>query len=57
MATSLRHIGLALICETCDGEIDLPEDLESGNGICRQCGIAFLVDAPYETGHGTQHTA
>lgn len=56
MRHSLAHIGLALVCETCDGEIDLPDDLDAGTGICRQCGIAFLVDAPYETGQ-ERHSA
>ena len=40
-------IGLAMACEACEGDIDLPADLASGTGMCRQCGIAFLVDAPY----------
>ncbi|MEJ7635422.1 hypothetical protein [Aeromicrobium sp.] len=57
MRHSLAHIGLALACETCEGEIDLPEDLTSGNGICRQCGIAFLVDAPYVTTDRARRTA
>ena len=57
MRHSLELIGLAMVCETCEGEIDLPEDLESGTGICRQCGIAFLVDAPYETERGSRRTA
>jgi transcription initiation factor TFIIIB Brf1 subunit/transcription initiation factor TFIIB len=46
-----------MVCETCEGEIDLPEDLESGTGICRQCGIAFLVDAPYEADRASRHSA
>lgn len=49
MRNALAHIGLALVCETCDGEVELPEDLESGSGLCRQCGTVFLVDAPYLT--------
>ncbi|WP_162891345.1 hypothetical protein [Aeromicrobium sp. A1-2] len=47
MRTSLHHVGLAMECEACGDDIDLPADLESGTGVCRQCGIAFLVDAPY----------
>lgn len=47
MNDSLRHIGLLLVCEACDGEISLPDDLEEGTGLCHQCGIAFLIDAPY----------
>jgi hypothetical protein len=54
MRHSLELIGLATACETCEGEIDLPEDLESGIAMCRQCGIAFLVDAPYETARTTR---
>jgi hypothetical protein len=57
MRHSLAHIGLALVCETCDGEIDLPDDLEAGTGMCRQCGIAFLVDAPYDVSVGSRHIA
>jgi hypothetical protein len=57
MSNSLRHIGLGLTCETCDGEIELPDDLEAGTGICRQCGIAFLVDAPYERGQASRRSA
>jgi hypothetical protein len=47
MRNTWAHIGLVLVCETCDGEVDLPDELESGTGLCRQCGIAFVVDAPY----------
>ena len=43
MRHSLALIGLALVCETCDGEIDLHED-RAGSGICRQCGIMVLVE-------------
>jgi hypothetical protein len=57
MRHSLELIGLAMVCETCEGEIDLPEDLESGTGMCRQCGIAFLVDAPYEAARTSRTSA
>lgn len=46
MYTSLRHIGLLLACEICEGEVDLHDD-DSGTGTCRHCGIAFHIDAPY----------
>lgn len=49
MRQALAHIGLALVCEACDGEVELPDDLERGTGLCRQCGLVFLVDAPYST--------
>ena len=57
MRNSLALIGLAMVCETCEGEIDLPEDLESGTGMCRLCGIEFLVDAPYDAVRGSRHSA
>jgi hypothetical protein len=46
MSESLADLGLALVCETCECEIDFTDDLASEVGICRQCGMAFLVDAP-----------
>jgi hypothetical protein len=36
--------GLAVICETCESEIDVLDDV-AGRGVCRHCGIAFLLDA------------
>ena len=47
MDTSLRSLGLMLLCEVCEAEIDLPDNLVEGTGICRHCGIAFILDAPY----------
>lgn len=44
MNDSLVDLGLALVCETCECEIDFTDEL-SDVGLCRQCGIAFLVDA------------
>jgi hypothetical protein len=44
MSESLADLGLALVCETCECEIDFPDGLASEVGICRQCGMAFLVD-------------
>jgi hypothetical protein len=35
--------GLHMVCETCESEIDFPDEVASEVGICRQCGIAFLV--------------
>jgi hypothetical protein len=46
MSESLVDQGLALVCETCECEIDFPDDRASDVGICRECGIAFLMDAP-----------
>lgn len=43
MNESLTDLGLALVCETCQSEIDFPDEVASEVGICRQCGIAFLV--------------
>ena len=46
MNESLYDLGLALVCETCESEIDFPDDLASDVGICHQCGVAFLVESP-----------
>ena len=53
MSESLVDLGAALVCETCECEIDFPDDLASEVGICRECGIAFLLDAPV-AGSGTR---
>ena len=45
MSESLVDEGLHLVCETCESEIDFPDELASDVGICRQCGMAFLVGA------------
>ena len=39
-----------LVCEVCEGEVELPDDDDAGTGICRHCGIAFTFDAPYAAG-------
>jgi DNA-directed RNA polymerase subunit RPC12/RpoP len=39
---SLVDLGLAVICETCESEIDL--DTDPTMGVCRQCGLAFLIE-------------
>jgi hypothetical protein len=44
---TLRHIGLLLVCEICEGEVDLVDGPESDAGTCRSCGLAFVLDAPY----------
>lgn len=44
MRDLLADIGIALVCETCDGEVDLLSE----SPVCRQCGVAFLVDAEQE---------
>jgi hypothetical protein len=43
MSESLVDDGLHMVCETCESEIDFPDEIASEVGICRQCGIAFLV--------------
>jgi hypothetical protein len=43
MSTTLRHIDILLICEVCEGEVDVHG--ESTTVQCRHCGIAFAVDA------------
>ncbi len=44
MNDSLVDLGLSLVCETCESEIDFTGAADAG--ICRQCGLAFLVEAP-----------
>jgi hypothetical protein len=46
MDDSLLHQGLAIVCETCESEIDFTVDRSDEVGVCRQCGLAFLVEAP-----------
>jgi hypothetical protein len=43
MSESLVDEGLNMVCETCESEIDFPDEVASEVGICRQCGIAFLI--------------
>jgi len=43
MSDSLVEQGLALVCETCECEIDFPDD-HAEVGVCRQCGVAFLLE-------------
>jgi hypothetical protein len=45
MNHGLTSVGLAIVCETCESDIDFPDDYAEV-GVCRQCGVAFLVDAP-----------
>ena len=45
MSESLVDEGLHPVCETCESEIDFPDEVSSEVGICRQCGMAFLVGA------------
>lgn len=37
--------GLDTVCETCESDIDFPDGY-ADLGVCRQCGVAFLIDAP-----------
>jgi hypothetical protein len=46
MNDSLVDLGLALVCETCECEIDFPDEATAEVGICRQCGLAFLLESP-----------
>jgi len=46
MPESVADMGLTLVCKTCENEIDFTDDATAEIGICRQCGIAFLVEAP-----------
>ncbi|MFL6088961.1 MAG: hypothetical protein ACJ71Z_02345 [Aeromicrobium sp.] len=46
MSDGLAWHGLSMICETCESDIDFPDDDVMSLGVCRQCGIAFLLDAP-----------
>jgi hypothetical protein len=41
----LSSLGLSTVCETCESDIDFPDDF-ADVGVCRHCGIAFLIDAP-----------
>lgn len=41
---SLVNLGLAVVCETCESEIDVLDDA-ADHGVCRHCGIAFLLDS------------
>jgi hypothetical protein len=55
MSESLVDEGLHLVCETCESEIDFPDEVASDVGICRQCGMAFLVGALAEgSGSGSR---
>jgi len=43
--TGLSPRGEDIVCETCESDIDFPDEFAEV-GVCRQCGIAFLIDAP-----------
>lgn len=47
MTESLVDLGLAVTCEMCESEIEIGSD--PAQGVCRQCGLAFLFDAPSAT--------
>ena len=44
MNHGLASAGLSIVCETCESDIDFPDDF-ADIGVCRQCGLAFLIDA------------
>jgi hypothetical protein len=50
MTESLVDLGLAVTCETCESEIEL--DATSCEGLCRQCGLSFLLDGPATSAGG-----
>lgn len=37
------HLGVLLLCDVCEGEILLPDDL-GDTGCCAACGIAYAFD-------------
>jgi hypothetical protein len=41
--TTVRYYDMVLVCEICEGEVDL-HDHPSAQ--CRHCGIAYAVDLP-----------
>jgi hypothetical protein len=45
MTESLIDLGLAVACETCESEIELDASSDEV-GLCRQCGLSFLLDGP-----------
>lgn len=44
MSDGLTSYGLSIVCETCESDIYFADDHESG--LCRTCGLAFLIDGP-----------
>lgn len=50
---SLVNLGLAVVCETCESEIDLLDEPDT-LGVCRHCGIAFMFDATSNTAPATR---
>jgi hypothetical protein len=46
MNDGLTSYGLSTVCETCESDIDFPDDLTVETCVCRHCGMAFLVDPP-----------
>lgn len=44
-AFGLSTHGLSIVCETCESDIDFQDEHALDHGVCRQCGIAFLMDA------------
>lgn len=51
MRDGLTSYGLSTVCETCEGDIDFPDDSTAEACVCRHCGMAFLIDAPARQGH------
>ena len=44
-SAGLSPRGMDTVCETCESDIDFPDEY-ADLGVCRQCGVAFLIDAP-----------
>jgi hypothetical protein len=44
-SAGLSPRGMDTVCETCESDIDFPDDY-ADLGVCRQCGVAFLIDPP-----------
>lgn len=50
MNHGLALVGLAIVCETCESDLDFPDDYAEV-GVCRQCGLAFLADVVPTSAH------
>jgi len=54
MSDGLTSHGLSIVCQTCEADIDFPDDETAETCLCRHCGIAFLVDTPATEGRRSQ---
>lgn len=53
MDDGLTTLGLSVTCEACESDLDFV-DAFAEVGVCRQCGIAFLVD--HTIGHSADYS-